>query len=124
MRYLIDTHILLWWLNNDKRLSSQVSGILSDANNEIYVSIVSPWEIGVKVRINKLPLQTTLEEVFENIEFAMLPISLEHVVTFSKLPLHHKDPFDRMLIAQAQVENLTFITSDPKIKQYDIPVLS
>ncbi len=125
MRYLIDTNIFLWSLNNDKKLKNEIKDILKDPLNQIFVSIASAWEISIKNRNGKLPLKTSLKRCFENSPFETLNISLIHILDFGKLPLHknHKDPFDRILIAQARVENLTFITSDQKIWKYDLPLL-
>ena len=123
MKYLLDTHIFLWWMNNDKKLKNYLEEIISDPNNSIYVSIVSAWEISIKVRAKKLPLKTSFKKVFEKFQFNLLGIDLKHVLAIHKLPLHHKDPFDRMLVAQAIVEGLTVITIDPKIKKYRVKTI-
>lgn len=118
MRYLLDTNIFLWSLNDDNRLKKSIRKILEDPLNEIYVSVVSGWEISIKHKLGKLPLKTTLPECFEKSNFQILNINLEHILQLDKLPLHHKDPFDRILISQAKAENLTLITSDEKIWKY------
>ena len=125
MRYLVDTNIFLWSLNDDKKLQDEIKNVLKDPQNQIFVSIASAWEISIKNRAGKLPLKTTLKRCFETSPFDTLNISLPHVFEFEKLPLYknHKDPFDRILIAQARVENLTFITTDEKIWKYDLPLL-
>lgn len=122
MKYLLDTNIFLWSLNDDKRLKRQVRKILEDPLNEIFASVVNGWEISIKHRIGKLPLKTTLFECFEKSSFNILSINLNHILQLDKLSLYrkHKDPFDRLLIAQAKAENLILITSDPKIWRYKI----
>lgn len=121
--FLVDTHILLWWLNGDKKLKESIRKILADTKNEIYISIASGWEISIKNRVGKLSLKTTLAECFEKSAFRILNIDLNHILCLDKLPLHHKDPFDRILIAQSQFENLTLITHDKKIWKYDTSLL-
>lgn len=124
MTYLLDTHIFLWSLNNHRRLKDPIKEILIDPENIIYVSVVSAWELGIKLKTNLgFKLKTTIREAFTVSGFEILPISFEHALQVHKLPLHHKDLFDRMLIAQAQAENLTLITSDKKIWKYNINLL-
>lgn len=123
MRYLLDTNIFLWSLNDDHRLKDSIRKILEDPLHEIYVSVVNGWEISIKHRLGKLPLKTTLSECFRKSNFKVLDINLGHILQLDKLPLHHKDPFDRMLIAQAKTENLTLITSDEKIWKYKFSMI-
>ena len=125
MRYLIDTNIFLWSLNDDKKLKDEIKDVLKDPQNQIFVSIASAWEIGIKSRAGKLPLKTTLKRCFDISPFETLNIGLSHVFELEKLTLYrsHKDPFDKILIAQARVENLTFITTDEKIWKYDLRLL-
>lgn len=125
MNYLLDTNIFLWSLSGDKRLKKQIRKILEDPLNEIFASVVNGWEISIKHRIGKLPLKTTLFECFEKSGFNILSINLNHILQLDKLPPYrnHKDPFDRLLIAQAKAENLTLITSDPKNWKYKIALL-
>jgi len=125
MKYLLDTNILLWWMDDDKKLNSLVYKIIQDKNNQILVSVVSTIEISIKAKSGKLPLKTSTKQIFEISGFEVLNINLNHIIEFDKLPIHkdHKDPFDRILIAQAKVENLTLITSDPKIWKYKMSVL-
>lgn len=120
MQYLVDTHILLWWLTANKRLKPGVKALLKDPKNAIFVSVVSGWEISIKQRNGKLPLQTTVQECFEKSGFLVKEITLAHVLTLDRLPQYHNDPFDRMLIAQAKADNLTLITDDPTIQKYPI----
>lgn len=125
MKYLIDTNIFLWSLNGDKKLKGEIKEIIENSKNQIFVSIASAWEISIKNRAGKLPLKITLSKCFEILDFEILDINLNHTLEFNRLPLHknHKDPFDRILISQARVENLTFITTDEKIWKYDLPLL-
>ena len=123
MNYLLDTQIFLWWLAKDKKLKESIKKIIADPQNTIYVSVTNAWEISIKYKIGKLPLKTTLEKCFEVTKFPIININLQHILQLDKLPLIHKDPFDRLLIAQSMIENLTLITSDPKIWQYKIDLL-
>jgi PIN domain nuclease of toxin-antitoxin system len=124
MKYLLDTHIFLWSLINDRRLKDSIKKILIDPENIIYVSVVSAWELGIKLKTNPgFKLKTTIKKAFTISGFEVLPISFEHVLQIQELSLYHKDPFDRMLICQAKVENLTLITSDEKIPRYKIKSL-
>ncbi len=123
MRFLVDTHIFIWWINGDRRLASSLKRILKDPSNQIYVSIVSALEMAVKKRTGKLKLKTNLKECFQKSRFEMLDLSLVHVLALDRLPLYHKDPFDRILISQAQVENLILVSVDQKIKKYKVKTL-
>jgi len=126
MRALLDTHAFLWWISDDARLSDRCRAIISSGVNEILFSAVSAWEIAVKVGIGRLAVpgdleNYTMEQVSRN-RFEVLPISISHALRVSRLPNHHKDPFDRMLVAQAQVEKVTILTSDAQIARYPIRV--
>lgn len=124
MRYLLDTHIFLWSLNNHSKLKDSVRKILVDPKNLIFVSVVSTWEVSIKLKTHPgFKLKTSIKEAFEISGFEILPVSFEHALGVQKLSLHHKDPFDRMLIAQAKVEKLTLITHDKKIWKYDVSIL-
>lgn len=122
--YLLDTHIFLWSLDEIKRLTKEVTKILKDPKKRIFVSVATAWEISIKHKKGKLPLETTLEECFRKTTFEILEIKLPHILQLENLPIYHKDPFDRMLVAQAIVEKLTIITEDEKIKKYDVGVLT
>lgn len=123
MRYFLDTNIFLWWLNDDKNLKKEVREIIENPLNQIFLSVVCAWEISIKHRSGKLPLRTTLEKCFKDLSFELLNIKLDHILRLNKLPLYHKDPFDRILIAQAKTENLTIITTDKKILKYKVKTL-
>lgn len=120
---LLDTNIFLWWLEDDKKLKSEVRKIIENPQSLVFVSVVSAWEMSIKHALGKLPLKTTLQECFRKAGFEVLDIALDYIFELENLPLYHNDPFDRMLIVQARVENLTLITSDQKIWKYDVKVL-
>lgn len=123
MHYLLDTNIFLWWLNGDRKLKDNVKREITDPNNFIFISVANAWEISIKHRAGKLPLKTSLKKCFEISDFQVLNLNLEHILVLDKLPLLHKDPFDRMLIAQAIHEKAALITSDDKIEKYKIDIL-
>ena len=107
MRLLLDTHALLWAIGDPERLRDAARSALWDAGNEVLVSVASIWEIGIKRALGKLTTPDDLGPHLEAADFDPLPISLEHARVAGSLPMHHRDPFDRMLIAQAQLESLT-----------------
>ena len=123
MRLLLDTHVLLWCLKDDKTLSREERNIIRNRANEVWVSAASAWEISIKQRLGKLDIPFNLEEGLILSGFQSLPITIPHALLAGELPLHHTDPFDRMLIAQAKIEGLTFVTHDSKQKLYGIPVI-
>ena len=114
--YLIDTHILLWWAFNDPKLKNDIRAIITDPNNLIIVSSASAWEIATKYRIGKLPKAKKLVENYSQIlkqaRFTELPVTTAHALRAGSLPIDHSDPFDRMLMAQAELENLPIVTYD------------
>jgi PIN domain nuclease of toxin-antitoxin system len=116
MTYLIDTHILLWWLFDDPQLGSECREIIHNPDYRILVSSVSAWEIATKYRIGKLPEAQELLAVYEGIlaraNFSELPISTSHALRAGSLPIEHRDPFDRMLMAQAELESIPVLTYD------------
>ncbi len=124
MDSLLDTHSLLWWLTDDPALSKKARRVIEESGNEILVSAASAWEIATKVRLGKLPTATDLAAHFEAqiaLEgFRSLPISLHHAIRAGFLPAHHKDPFDRMLIAQAQAENIPIISNEELFDSYGV----
>ncbi|MBI4006569.1 MAG: type II toxin-antitoxin system VapC family toxin [Gammaproteobacteria bacterium] len=122
-RILLDTHVLLWWLADDPELGTNARDLISNGTNEIYVSAASSWEISIKKRNGKLTGPDNIDGIVQQERFIKLPISLIHGELAGQLPDHHKDPFDRMLIAQAQTEKLTILTADEKMKQYDAAVI-
>lgn len=118
--YLLDTHILLWWLNDDIKLPLKVKTMIMQQNNNIFFSAASIWEISIKKSIGKLSVNGNLKESLEQSNFIELPITMDHALHIEQLPFIHHDPFDRMLIAQAAVENLVIMTQDAYIRQYDV----
>ena len=112
MKYLLDTNIFLWWLDGDSRLSKEYSEIINNPNHIKLISVVSVWEIIIKVRLGKFPLSIPVEKILEKSEFDLLSVELKHVLELGKLPGIHKDPFDRILVAQAKVEECTLLSSD------------
>lgn len=122
-RFLLDTHVLLWWLQGDERLGLQLIEQISDSRNEVFVSAATTWEISIKRALGKLTAPDDMSSVIEDSGFLDLPISLFHGDQAGLLPDIHKDPFDRMLIAQAQAEGLVLVTHDSNIKRYGIRTL-
>lgn len=123
MRVLLDTHVFLWWLSNDSHLSKKAKDIIRNPENIIFVSVASAWEMSIKITLKKLILSVSIEECFTKSGFDVLPIKLVHIGNLHTLPYLHKDPFDRILVAQAQKEDLTLVTNDPQIIRYDVSVL-
>ncbi|MCA1599041.1 MAG: type II toxin-antitoxin system VapC family toxin [Chloroflexi bacterium] len=124
MRLLLDTHILLWWLNDDPRLSIQADALIADQANEVFVSPLSLWEIAIKSRLGKL--RADVDEVWWTaLESGCtpLPFTLEHAAEVARLPDHHHDPFDRALVAQARAEPMRLITHDKVVAAYGESVL-
>jgi PIN domain nuclease of toxin-antitoxin system len=121
-RYLIDTHVFLWAAAASKRLTKAVRDIVSDTDNEILLSAAAAWEISIKYALQKLPLPldptTYVPSRMRALGFLELPIEQRHALAVGALPTYHTDPFDRIMIAQAQIEGLTFITADPLVLKY------
>ncbi|MBF2057873.1 MAG: type II toxin-antitoxin system VapC family toxin [Cyanobacterium sp. T60_A2020_053] len=123
MKFLLDTHILLWWLGDEAKLSPQIRAVICHPENMIFVSAATVWEMSIKKSLGKLFVPNNLLEKLKDNYFRVLDITAEHGLKVTDLPLHHKDPFDRMLIAQAMIEDLTIITLDTKFPLYDITLL-
>lgn len=121
-KFLLDTHILLWWLEDDKKLKKDIKNLIVEERNQIFVSVVSFWEISIKNRKDKLPLKTNLKTIIKESKFNIVNITPDYVLAADSLSKIHKDPFDRMLIAQAKTEKLKLITADPKIWRYKISI--
>ena len=119
---LFDTHILLWAFNDDQRLPAKVREVLSNPEQVVLVSAVSIWEMSIKRSIGKLKLPDDFFNTLPKIKFEQLNINFTHAKSVLNLPLIHQDPFDRMLIAQANVEHLTLVTVDKDILRYDVAV--
>lgn len=124
MRVLVDTHVLLWWWSDDDRLPGATTDLLDDPNTDRVISVISPWEIALKVGIGKLDVDLDeLPPLLDASAATVLPVTLDHVLGTSALPLHHRDPFDRLLISQARTDGLTILTADDTFESYDVPVL-
>ncbi len=127
MRVLLDTHVFLWMISSPEKLSEYVKELVESEENEIFLSAVSGWEITIKSQINKLKLPDKpdiyLPQQIEKNFVTVLPIRMSHVLNIYNLPDIHKDPFDRLLISQSQLENLPLITNDTKILQYPVETI-
>lgn len=121
MNLLLDTCTLLWWANGDE-LSPAVSQAIADPGNRVWVSAATIWEMGIKASLGKLSVRDDLQAVIDA-DFEHLLITFAHARFAAQLPLHHRDPFDRMLIAQAATEDLTLATRDRRISSYDVTLL-
>ncbi|WP_202925195.1 type II toxin-antitoxin system VapC family toxin [Myxacorys almedinensis] len=119
----MDTHCWLWWFTQPERLSEEAIAHLSDETNEVWFSVASVWEMGIKVAIGKLPLPEPIDSYISSrmvrLGARSLEITATHALRAAALPLHHRDPFDRMLIAQAQLEGITLVSADAMFRQYD-----
>jgi PIN domain nuclease of toxin-antitoxin system len=123
MDCLLDTHTLIWFLNGDGQLSKKALNFIENLDNKKYVSIVSFWEISIKIGLKKLEFDGDTREIIELAgfnDFEILPISFEHIIEYEGLEFIHRDPFDRMLVAQAMVDNLTVLTKDENICKYKV----
>ncbi len=118
--YLLDTHVVIWWLEDRAKLSSKARDLISDPATAIYVSAAVGWEIGIKKSIGLLETPDNMLEVLAEDRLQVLPITLEHGLAVARLPLHHRDPFDRLMIAQALAEDLVLITRDANVRRYDV----
>lgn len=126
MRLLLDSHTLLWWVRDDPALKKRARTLIADSANECYVSHASAWEMAIKASLGKLTLPSTVERfVVDQCEingFRLLPITLAHIALVELLPFHHRDPFDRLLVAQARLEGMTLVSRDPTLKDYGISI--
>lgn len=124
MRLLLDTHVFLWWIGDDPALSRRARAAIADPGNECLLSTASAWEMAIKVSLDKLDLDGNLErflpEQMAANGFGMLPIDLRHVSRVARLPFHHRDPFDRLIVAQALVEDLSVVTADRVFAKYGV----
>lgn len=118
MKILLDTHLLLWWLGKTRELSETARALISEPENTVFVSAVSLWEIWLKQSIGKLRLPEDFEAKIADEPFESLPLSANHARQVALLPWHHRDPFDRMLVAQARSENLILLTADDRVTAY------
>jgi PIN domain nuclease of toxin-antitoxin system len=122
-RLLIDSHVLLWHVLDDARLGPAPTAAIEAGDAEVFVSTASLWEIAIKASIGKLDAPDDLPRRVEDLGFEMLPVTADHAWRVRSLPLHHRDPFDRLLIAQAQIERMPIVTADPAFARYEIDVV-
>ena len=127
MKLLLDTHIFIWWADQPEKLSPAALSALEDDANELLLSVVSVWEMQIKIQLGKLNLSLPLKDLLKNQEetnqLTVLPVTLTHVLALDALPFHHKDPFDRLLIAQSVEEELTIVTADTQFSAYSVKLL-
>lgn len=127
MQLLLDTHVFLWWTDSNPALSDPARQAISNGENDCFLSIASCWEMAIKASLGKLRLSQTVERfVAEQVAangFQLLPVDFRHVTAVESLPFHHRDPFDRLLAAQALTEELVLVTADPLLADYNISVL-
>ena len=123
MNLLLDTHVLLWWLDDHPTLSTKAREVIADGGNLVFVSAAVVWEIRIKVAVGKLEIPSGFREILKQQPFQMLAITVEHAHEVGELSAYHRDPFDRMLVAQAKVEGFTLITRDMHLKKYEIPII-
>ncbi|MDL1909217.1 type II toxin-antitoxin system VapC family toxin [Chloroflexi bacterium CFX6] len=127
MKILLDTHAFLWWDSSPERLAPSAASLLNDPENSIIVSVASAWEIQIKKQLGKITLSVPLMEMLESQQqvngVEILPVNLNHVLSLDGLPTHHKDPFDRILIAQAKAEGFVIASADPVFSKYGVEVI-
>jgi len=127
MKALLDTHAFLWWINDDPRLSDAARELIGNGESALFLSAASGWEIAIKMRLGRLEVREDPQQfIFEQLalnDIAVLPISMNHALRTAALPDHHRDPFDRMLVAQSQIEQLPIVTADPLITRYAVEVI-
>jgi PIN domain nuclease of toxin-antitoxin system len=124
MRYLLDTHAFLWFVLDDKRISTEAKSIIADSKNTIYFSAASAWEMAIKTKLARLKIIGDIEpfiiEQLSTNSFVPLSITISHALYTERLPQIHKDPFDRIIIAQSKLEDLPLISKDKKVRKYKI----
>jgi len=126
MNLLLDTHAFLWYISGDKQLPEKIVQTINDTSNRCFISIASIWEIAIKLSLDKLEIKgglSSIEDFLTNNDFEILPIDFDDTKNLLALEFHHRDPFDRMIIDQAQTTNSTVISRDESFKNYDIKLL-
>ena len=123
MNLLLDTHAFLWWVSDDPRLNAAARAAIAQPSTLVFVSAVTAWEISIKSALGKLDAPEDYEVELERHRLRALPIQNAHALAVKHLPMHHQDPFDRLLIAQAQLERLTLVTHDGRIALYEVSTL-
>jgi len=124
VKALLDTHAFLWWIADDPKLSARARERIASGDNAIYLSAASAWELAIKARLGRLtvhePLEAFVSQQLSLNGFTALPVQVFHALRVQRLPDHHRDPFDRLLVAQAQLEDMSLITADRQIRRYDV----
>jgi PIN domain nuclease of toxin-antitoxin system len=120
LKILLDTHVLLWWLAGDTAIPRNASDAIADSDSEVFVSAATAWEIAIKKAAGRLETPDDLLEALGANDFGTLPITAPHALAAGNLPAHHSDPFDRMLIAQAQLERLILVSADRRFSEYEV----
>ena len=123
MNLLLDTHVFLWWCDQNPKLKDEASKAIANPDNTIYISVASAWEIAIKEALGRLKTPGQVEDAVEKNGFSPLGISFAHARTAGALPLHHRDPFDRMLVAQARTDRLVIVTHDSLLQPYQVDIL-
>jgi PIN domain nuclease of toxin-antitoxin system len=123
VKVLLDTHILLWWLADDEHLPARAAATIADPDNEVVMSAASAWEISIKQAAGRLDAPGNLLDAVVANDFGTLAISADHAIAAGRLPAHHADPFDRMLIAQARIEGYTLVSVDRRFPDYEVELL-
>ena len=128
MKVLLDTHAFLWWVSDDRQLSRRARRIIGDGSNEVFFSAVSGWEIAIKVRLGRLRIDADDPEAFVAQQVSannlgILPIHLSHALRTYSLPDHHRDPFDRLLVAQSTIEAIPLLSADRRLSEYRVRVI-
>ena len=121
-RLLLDTHTLIWWAEDNPRLPPATDARIRHADIAL-VSIASAWEIAIKTSLGRIAVPMAVEDILDEAGFALLPVTFAHTAEVAKLPHHHRDPFDRMLVAQARTEGLALVSHDQMIRKYDVQVM-
>lgn len=127
MKLLLDTHVFIWWFNEPEKLSEKVLAACEDNKNELTLSVASIWEMQIKMQLGKLRLTHSIKDLISThratYDLQILPIFLNHIFELDNLPVHHRDPFDRILIAQANAENQVIVTKDQIFEEYPVQLL-
>jgi len=123
LRLLLDTHVVLSWLLGDRKLGGRAEQQVEDASNQLVVSAVVVWEVSIKRALGKIQVPMSFVADLRASDAVMLPISIEHAAGVERLPQHHRDPFDRLLVSQALIEGATLVSRDEALRAYDVPVL-
>lgn len=127
MNCLLDTSTFIWWLTDQSKLSARALGVLLDSSNSLVLSAASAWEMAIKIKLGKLTMTGDLGDVIESQTrvngLQLLPIAVTHTLGTLSLPMHHRDPFDRLLVAQARAENMALVTSDARIAKYGVELV-